>query len=53
MTVSKSKTRTMITLDKEFLEELKVEAEKDSRSLNSLMVHAIKEYMKAKKGVDD
>lgn len=48
MAVSKNKTRTMITLNKEFLEELKVEAERDSRSLNSLMVHAIKEYMKEK-----
>ena len=53
MGIKDTKTRTMITLDREFLEELKIEAEKDSRSLNSLMVHAIKEYMKTKKGVDD
>ena len=46
--IKDTKTRTMITLDKEFLEELKVEAENQSRSLNSLMVYAIKCYMKAK-----
>lgn len=55
--ISPNKTRTMLTIEKDLLEEIRVIAEEEERSLNQMIIYMIKQYMKkvnkAKKGVDD
>jgi len=39
------KTRTLLVIDSDFKEQLQILAKKESRSLNSLMIVALKEYL--------
>ena len=45
MTISKNKTRTIITIEKSVKEELVQLAEEENRSLNNLIETIIKEYL--------
>ena len=43
------KTRTLLVIDSDFKEQLQILAKKESRSLNSLMIVALKEYLESKR----
>jgi hypothetical protein len=45
MTISKSKTRTIITIEKSVKEELTRIAKEENRSLNNLIETILKEYL--------
>lgn len=45
MTISKSKTRTIITIEKSVKEELTRVAKEENRSLNNLIETILKEYL--------
>lgn len=45
MVISKSKTRTIITIEKSVKEELMRTAKKENRSLNNLIETILKEYL--------
>lgn len=44
MAIGKDKTRTMLTIDKEFKKQLEQIAEKENRSLNNLIITVLKDY---------
>jgi len=43
-TIATTNTRYSLTIDKKYKSELEILAAKESRSLNSLMIAALKEY---------
>jgi len=45
MTIGKDKTRTNITIEKAFKEELEELAKKENRSLNNLIITILKEHV--------
>lgn len=47
--ISPNKTRTMLTIEKDLLEEIRVMAEEEERSLNQMIIYMIKQYMKKEK----
>lgn len=50
--ISPNKTRTMLTIEKDLLEEIRVIAEEEERSLNQMIIYMIKQYMKEKQKKD-
>ena len=44
--IKETKTRTMLTIEKDLLEEIRVMAEEEERSLNQMIIYMIKQYMK-------
>lgn len=46
MTISKDKTRTMLTLRKDLKEQAQEQAKRENRSLNNLIETALIEYLK-------
>lgn len=44
MAIGKDKTRTMLTIDKDFKKQLEQLAEQENRSLNNFIITVLKDY---------
>lgn len=49
MSISKDKTRTQLTIEKEFKKTLEELAKKDERSFNSFVIKILKDYVDSHK----